>query len=62
MEEKKYLKWYNKVGVWNRRSGRKCRVCISFLICNVVSDKYGRVKSGSCRNIDHGIKIIRRCQ
>ena len=30
-------------------------VCISFLVCNVVSDKYGRVKSGSCRNIDHVI-------
>ncbi len=45
MEEKKYLKWYNKVG-YGTGDCRKCRICFSFLICNDLSDKYSRVKSG----------------
>ncbi len=58
MEEKKYLKWYNKVGYGTGDLAGNVVYAFLFLVCNVVSDKYGRVKSGSCWNTDHGIKAI----
>ena len=43
------------IGVWMRRFGRKYGICIPLFICYVVSDKYGRLKSGNYWNFDYGI-------
>ena len=56
MEEKKYLKWYNKVGYGS--GDLAGNVCILVIIRNAVFDKYSRFKSGYYRNVDHGIKVI----
>ncbi len=62
MEEKKYLKWYNKVGYGTGDlAGNVVYAFLSSFVMLYLTNTVG-VKSGSCRNIDHGIKIIRRCQ
>lgn len=57
MEEKKYLKWYNKMGYGS--GDLAGNVVYAFLSSFVMLfDKYSRFKPGYYRNVDHGIKVI----
>ena len=56
MEEKTYLKWYNKVGYGTGDIAGN--VVYAFLSSFVMIDKYSWVKFGHSRYIDSSIKII----
>lgn len=59
MEEKKYLKWYNKVGYGSGDIAGN--VVYAFLTSFVmgIPDGYGRTCFRHCRHTDRGIQIIR---
>ena len=49
MNEKKYLKWYNKVGYGSGDIAGN-GLCVFVLLCHDLSDKYSRIESGNHRN------------
>ena len=58
MEEKKYLKWYNKVGYGSGDLAGNVVYAFPLIIRNALFDKYGRFESRYYRNTDHVIKAI----
>ena len=57
MEEKKYLKWYNKVGYGSGDiAGNVVYVCISHVFCHGLSDGYGWIDRGNCGDADCCLK------
>ena len=57
MEEKRYLKWYNKVGYGSGDvAGNVVYAFLSTFV--MISDQYCWIEPGYCRNIDCSIKTV----
>lgn len=58
MDEKKYLKWYNKVGYGSGDlAGNVVYAFLSSFVMLYLTNTVG-VKSRYCRYFNHGVKII----
>lgn len=59
MEEKKYLKWYNKVGYGSGDiAGNVVYAFLTSFVMVYLTDGYGRTCFRHCRHTDRGIQII----